>query len=118
MWDVAVYFPTTETDYTNLVNDFQKLWQFPYCFGAIGACHIPIECPPGGQEYAKEYRNFKDLYSIVLMPIVDSKYRFIRKNCGIPGNSNDSTIFQASELYWQITENNIIPNIGNIEDGH
>ena len=22
MWDVAVYFPTTETDYTNLVNDF------------------------------------------------------------------------------------------------
>ena len=52
------------------------------------------------------------------MPIVDSKYRFIRKNCGIPGNSNDFTIFQASELYWQITENNIIPNIGNIEDGH
>ena len=22
MWDVAVHFPTTETDYTNLVNDF------------------------------------------------------------------------------------------------
>ena len=22
MWDVAVYFPTTETDYTNIVNDF------------------------------------------------------------------------------------------------
>ena len=104
MWDVAVYFPTTETDYTNLVNDFQKLPQFPYCFGAIGGCHIPIKCPSGGQESAKEYRNFKDLYSIVLMAIVDSKYRFIRKNCGITGNSNDSTIFQASELYWQITE--------------
>ena len=46
----------------------------------------------------------------------DSKYRFIWANCGIPRNSYDSTIFQASELYWQITENDIISNIGNIED--
>ena len=51
------------------------------------------------------------------MAIVDSIYGFIWANCGIPRNSHDSTILEASELYRQIIENNIIPNIGNIEDG-
>ena len=51
------------------------------------------------------------------MAIADSKYRFIWANCGIPENSHDSEIFQASGLYRQITENDIIPDIENIEDG-
>ena len=51
------------------------------------------------------------------MAFVDGKYRFIWANCGFPGNFHDSSIFQASELYQQITGNNIIPNIGNIEEG-
>ena len=51
------------------------------------------------------------------MAIVDSIYGFIWANCGIPRNSHDSAILEASELYRQITKNNIIPNIGNIEDG-
>ena len=84
-WDVAVHFPTTERDYINLMNWFEKLWQFPYCFGAVG-----------GQESTNENRNFKNFYSIVLMAIVDSKYRFIWANCGIFQNSHDSAIFQAS----------------------
>ena len=50
------------------------------------------------------------------MAIADSKYRFIWAICGIPGNSDESAIFQVSELYRQITENNLIPNIGNFED--
>ena len=54
---------------------------------------------------------------MVVMAFVDGKYRFIWANCGFPGNFHDSSIFQASELYQQITGNNIIPNIGNIEEG-
>ena len=64
----------------------------------MDGCHILIKCPPGGQESAKEYCNFKNVYSIVLMATVDSKYRFIWVNCGILGNSYDSAIFQASDL--------------------
>ena len=51
------------------------------------------------------------------MVIADSKYRLIWANCGIPGNSHVSAIFQASELYREITENDITLNVGNIEDG-
>ena len=51
------------------------------------------------------------------MAIAGSKYRFIWANCGIRRNSHDSAIFQASEIYRKITKNDIMPNIGNIDDG-
>ena len=104
MWDVVVRFPTTERSYINLINDFEKLRRFAHCFEVIDRCHIPIKCPSGYQVSAKEYRKFQNFYSLVIMAIVDSKYRFLSDNCGIPGNSHDSEIFEASELYWQITE--------------
>ena len=91
------------------------MWQFPSCFGAIDGCHLPIKCPPGGQESAKEYHNFKNFYSIVLMAIVGSDYQFLWASCGIPGNTHDSSIFQATTLYKKITEGSIIPQIGNFE---
>ena len=40
MWDVTVHFPATERDYINLINGFEKLWQFPYCFRAIDRLRI------------------------------------------------------------------------------
>ena len=117
MWDVAAHFSETERNYINLIKDFEKLRPFPYSFGEIGGCHIPIKYPPRGQESAKEYHNFKNVYSIVQMAIFDDKYRFLWADCVIYGNSYDFATFQESELYLEIIENNIITNIGNIEDG-
>ena len=37
---------------------------------AIDGCHIPICCLPGGAEEAKEFHNFKNFYSIVLMAFI------------------------------------------------
>ena len=44
---------------------------------AIDGCHISIKCPAGGLESAKEYHNFKNFNSIVMMAMVDAKYRII-----------------------------------------
>ena len=46
------------------------------------------------------------------MAFVDAKYRFIWASCGIPGNSHDSIILQSTDLWKQITEGELIPNIG------
>ena len=48
----------------------EELWQFPCSWAAVDGCHIPIKCPPGGQSSRKEYHNFKNFYSIVLMALV------------------------------------------------
>ena len=117
LWEDVVNFPNTDDDFRVSMESFERLWQYPYCFGAIDGCHLPIKCPPGSQEAAKEYRNFKIFYSIVLMGIVDSNYKFIWASCGIPGNTHESAIFQSSQLYFDITEHDIIPRINNTEDG-
>lgn len=75
--------------------DMNQLWQFPWCWGAIDGCHIPIQCPPGGEEACKEYHNFKNFFSIVMMAIVDAAARFVWVSVGFPGNSHDSIIFSV-----------------------
>ena len=78
----------------------------PLLLGCYRWCHIPVQCPPGGAKACKEYHNFKNFYSIVMMAIVDTQDRFIWASVGFPGNSHDSVIFQSTELWDDITENN------------
>ncbi len=89
----------------------EEHWKLPCCFGAIDGCRIPKKCPPGGQESQKEHHSFKGFYSIVLMAIIDANFRFIWASCGFTGNNHDSTIFQATNLYQNITSDNMIPKI-------
>ena len=95
----------------------QLLWQFPYAWGAINGCHLPLKCPAGGAEQQKEYHNFKNFYLIVLMAIVDAKYRFIWVCCGFPGNSHNSINFLCTELWEDITEREMIRSLGRNVNG-
>ncbi|CAB3983349.1 Hypothetical predicted protein [Paramuricea clavata] len=45
------------------------------------------------------------------MALIDAKYRFIWANAGFPGNSHDSVILQATELWQKITSGETIPLI-------
>lgn len=84
--------------------DMEEMWQFPCCWSAVDSCHIPTKCPPKGLESSKEYQNFKNFYSVVLMGMVDAKYKFIWASCGYPGNSHDSIIMQRTSLWDKITK--------------
>lgn len=64
-----------------------------------------------GAEAAKEYHNFKIFYSIVLMGLVDAKYRFVWASVGFPGNTHDAMILQTKQLWRDITDNNALPLI-------
>ena len=65
--------------------------------------------PKRGAESAKEYRNFKGFYSIVIMAIVDAEYRFSWASSGYPGNSHDAIIFQSTGLFHKISDGSFIP---------
>ena len=93
-----------------------KEWQFTYAFAAIDAidgCHISIQCPVGGPESSKEYHNFKN--SIVMMEMVDAKYRIIWASAGFAGNAHDSIIFQATDIYAEIARGQKLPSIAESE---
>ena len=110
LWDdcVSTYMPSSEEAFRNKILDMEEMWQFPCCWAAIDGCHLPLKCPPGGLESSKEYHNFKNFYSIVLMALVDSHYRFIWGSCGYPG----SIILQSTELWSNIKDGNGLPPIG------
>lgn len=113
LWDehVSKHFPRGKQQFEEKMLDMEELWQFPCSWAAIDGCHIPLKCPDGGLSACKEYHNFKNFYSVVLMGLVDAKYRFIWGSSGFPGNSHDSIIFQSTQLWRDLTERETIPPI-------
>lgn len=96
-------YPPTQEKLEENVRGFERLG-FPQCFGAIDGCHIEVNPP---KDEATDYYNYKGWYSTVLFACVDYRYRFMYINVGSPGRSNDSTIFQNSQLKVQHEENPI-----------
>ena len=47
-------------------------WKFPFAFSAIDGPHLSIKCPAGPGEVMKQYHNYKNSYSIVLLALVDA----------------------------------------------
>ena len=119
LWDQEVtrYMPNSEAELCKKIQEMEEAWQFPCCWSAVDGCHIPIKCPAGGLEASKEYHNFKNFYSVILMAMVDSNYRFIWGSCGFPGNSHDSVIFQSTDLWTNIMQNEAILKIGKQIEG-
>lgn len=116
MWSESIshHMPKSEEDFKSKMVDMEELWQFPCCWAAIDGCHMPMKCPPGGLESCKEYHNFKNFYSIVLMALVDSHYRFVWASCGFPGNSHDALVFKSTDLWRRIQ--GYIPQMGQSTD--
>ena len=114
---VSKYMPKSPEDFKEKIIDMNVMWQFPSCWAALDGSHIPIKCPTGGMIACKEYHNFKIFYSIVLMGMVDSHYRFIWARCGYPGNSHDAIILQSTQLWSDIKEGTCIPEIKNVIGG-
>ena len=69
LWKKCVVFPKTEEEFLNSINAMETLWKFTTAFGGVDGCHIPLKFPHGGNEARKEYRNFKNFYSVVMMII-------------------------------------------------
>ena len=57
----------------------------------------------------KQDHNFKNLYFIILLALVDPKYRLIWDSVGAPGNTHESTLFQSTILWEKITAGSILP---------
>ena len=113
LWDECVtkHMRKSEEEFKEKMIDMEQFWQFPYCWAAVDGRHIPIKCPPGGPESRKEYYNLKNFYSVIMMGLVDSNYRFIWGTCGFPGNSHDAIVFQSTKLWSDIRVSDFLPHI-------
>lgn len=91
-----IYMPKPTTAiWQESENGFRNYWNFPNCCGAIDGKHVNIICPING---GSNYWNYKGTNSIVLLAVVDPKYRFLVVDVGSYGKNSDGGIFEKSIL--------------------
>ncbi|KAL3194663.1 hypothetical protein MRX96_046009 [Rhipicephalus microplus] len=77
------------------IQKFEAVTGFHQGVGALDGCHFPISPP---KEHATDYYNYKGWYSIILLALVDHRYRFRYINVGAPGRCHDSHVFGYSRI--------------------
>ena len=93
---VPTEMPTpTQEDWIKIEKQFASRWNFPNCVGALDGKHVVIQSPgnSGGL-----YHNYKGTFSVSLMAIVDSYYKFVVIDVGQYGSSADGGVFRRSEM--------------------
>ncbi|CAH1991245.1 unnamed protein product [Acanthoscelides obtectus] len=93
--------PDTPDKWEEIANGFWMKTNFPHCLGAVDGKHIRLRKP---DNTGSMYFNYKDYFSIVLLAVVDSEYRFIYVNIGSYGKDCDSSIWKESTLWKKLTQ--------------
>ncbi|CAH1997214.1 unnamed protein product [Acanthoscelides obtectus] len=91
IWNILKdeYLPTpTVENWKDIADGFTRNAQFPHCIGAVDGKHVRIMKFPGSGSMNLNYKHF---FSIVLMAIADSNYRFIYVDIGAFGKDCDSS---------------------------
>lgn len=108
----AIWFSFQEKCFAQLTTDFlleisqgfERRANFPHCIGAIDGKHIRVIKPI---DSGSMFYNYKHFFSILLLAICDSDYKFTYINVGAPGKESDSTTFKQTKLH-QLLQNNKI----------
>ncbi|XP_034022473.1 protein ANTAGONIST OF LIKE HETEROCHROMATIN PROTEIN 1 [Thalassophryne amazonica] len=84
--------PTTE-DWRSIAEEFYQRWQFPLCCGAVDGKHVQIQAPPISGSL---FHSYKGHISVVLLAVVDARYRFRVIDVGGYGRTSDGSILANS----------------------
>lgn len=101
--DVFVTLDDEDT-WRRIANDYMMNCNFPHCIGAIDGKHVRIMNPAHSGSL---YYNYKNFFSIVLMAVVDSQYKFIYIDVGSYGREADPTIFSQTSFGQKLYEGSL-----------
>lgn len=94
--------PKTADGWLDIEKGFRR--KFPHCIGSIDGKHIVMENP---YHSGTEFYNYKKTFSIVLMALVDTNYKFIFADIGSQGRISDGGVFKNSLLWKKICRNEL-----------
>lgn len=92
----------TESDWIRISEEFEQMWQFKNCVGAIDGKHVSIKSPPHS---GSDFYNYKHFFSIVLLAVVDANRKFIAIDVGSKGRFSDGGIFSDSIFGKKLVNN-------------
>jgi hypothetical protein len=94
----------TQEHWKKLTDCFYQRTQFPNCIGAIDRKHVRIIKP---KLSGSLFHNSKKYYSILLLAIADTDYKFVYIDVGSFGKDADSTIFERTEFFKKLENNEL-----------
>ena len=94
----------TEERWKEIAEGFQIRSQFPNCLGAIDGKHVRIRKP---RMSGSLFHNYKNYFSVVLLAIADANYKFIYIDVGAFGKNSDSSIFERTDFYKKLENNEL-----------
>ena len=102
--NLSDYMPMPDAaEWKKIAAEFSHL-DFPNCLGAMDGKHVVIEAPPSSGSL---YYNYKGTFSIVLLAVVDAKYRFRVVDIGAYGRNSDGGTLSASAFGTALRQNTL-----------
>ncbi|KAJ8358096.1 hypothetical protein AAFF_G00034060 [Aldrovandia affinis] len=98
IWEclVSEFMPVPKKeDWMTIAEEFRQHWNFPNCLGSIDGKHVNIQAP---SKSGSLYLNYKGTYSIVLLAVVDARYRFRVVDVGAYGRRSDGGTLASSKF--------------------
>ncbi|KAK0140169.1 Protein ALP1-like [Merluccius polli] len=93
---LADYMPRPDAvEWRKIAAEFSHL-AFPNCLGAMDGKHVVIEAPPSTGSL---YYNYKGTFSIVLLAVVDAKYRFRVVDIGAYGQGRNQRFESGGDIF-------------------
>ena len=87
--------PSNKNDWKEISKEFEELWNFPHCLGAIDGKHVSIQCP---LKSGSLYYNYKGYFSIVLLAVCDAHYSFTFTDMGVLMTA----VFSTTLMYLEV----------------
>lgn len=94
--------PSSTEEWQQITREFEHRWNLPNCIGAMDGKHVRIQSPGGSMYY-----NYLDYHSIILLALVDAKYRFLYVDVGANGRAGDAGVFRDSALAHALEHNTL-----------
>lgn len=96
--------PPTQEKWKEVEEQFQILWNYPNCIGALDGKHVVFEKP---RKSGFLYFNYKKEFSIVLLALADANCKFLTVDVGAYGRNNDGGVFRSSKLGKALQNNSL-----------
>ena len=90
-----VKIPASEEEWHSVSKEYEEMWNFPNCLGAIVGKHVVMQAPKNS---GLSFFNYKGTHFVVLLAVCDAHYRFLMVVIGGAGRQSDGGVLSSSKF--------------------